>query len=452
MVPGRLLIGAPASGNGKTTVTLALMALLTSQGKRVQGFKVGPDYIDPAFHQLLTGRPSYNLDIWMGGEADVRETFFRQSQDADLALIEGVMGLLDGVSSDSNWGSSAHVAELLNCPVLLVLDIHAMARSAAAIVKGFQALMKGSAVAGVILNRAGSAVHAEMVRTAIEQETGVPVLGFLRHDASVQLPERHLGLVTAEETREESRHKLDALGRLLAENLDLDRLWRVATVEGNVHRSAVPPPRAKSVRRPRVAVAFDRAFNFYYPANLDLLTAMGSELLWFRPTQGEQIPAQATHLYLGGGFPEEYVEDLAQHTVLLRTMRDRIVADGLPTLAECGGYMFLGEALWVHGTRFPMVGAIPIETEMTSSLQEIGYRELTVLSNGVFPSGSRFRGHAYHHSKLCRSSSLTTAYAVSSARGPRGFEGHCSPTLLAGYSHLYFPSAPEAVAAWLRRD
>ncbi|WP_207711735.1 cobyrinate a,c-diamide synthase [Sulfobacillus harzensis] len=448
---GRLLIGAPASGNGKTTITLALMALLTSQGKRVQGFKVGPDYIDPSFHHLVTGRPSYNLDIWMGGEADVRRTFLRHSQDADISLIEGVMGLLDGVSSDANWGSSAHVAELLDCPVLLVLDIHAMARSAAAIVKGFQVLAGDATLAGVILNRVGSARHAAMVQSAIEQETGVPVLGFLRHDESVILPERHLGLVTAEETREDSRRKLDVAGQLLGENLDLDRLWRVAMADEHSELADPLPHWSRPAKRPRVAIAFDRAFNFYYPANLDLLTAMGAELLWFRPTLGERIPLGATHLYLGGGFPEEYVEDLVQHPGMMRDVRDRILSDGLPTLAECGGYMFLGEAIWSHGQRFPMVGAIPMETEMTPSLQELGYRELTVLSDGVFPSGSRFRGHAYHHSKIHRASGLVSAYAVSSARAPMAPEGHSSPTLLAGYSHLYFPSAPEAVRAWLEQ-
>ena len=453
MVTGRLLIGAPASGNGKTTITLALMALLTSQGKRVQGFKVGPDYIDPSFHHLVTGRPSYNLDIWMGGEADVRRTFLRHSRDADISIIEGVMGLLDGVSSDANWGSSAHVAEVLDCPVLLVLDVHAMARSAAAVVKGFQVLAGNATIAGVILNRVGSARHGAMVRWAIEQETGVPVLGFLQHDESVLLPERHLGLVTAEETREDSRRKLDVAGRLLGEHLDLDRLWRVAMADEHPELVDVSVPRvSRSGKRPHVAIAFDRAFNFYYPANLDLLTAMGAELLWFRPTLGERIPAGATHLYLGGGFPEEYVEDLVQHSGMMRDMRDRIVADGLPTLAECGGYMFLGEAIWVHGQRFPMAGAIPMETEMTPSLQELGYRELTVLSDGVFPSGSQFRGHAYHHSKIRRASGLVSAYAVSSARATMAPEGHSSPTLVAGYSHLYFPSAPDAVRAWLERE
>lgn len=448
---GRLLIGAPASGSGKTTVTLALMAILRSQGKRVQGFKVGPDYIDPSFHHLVTGRPSYNLDMWMGGESDVRRTFLRHSQDADISLIEGVMGLLDGVSSEANWGSSAHVAELLDCPVLLVLDIHAMARSAAAVVKGFQALAGQAILGGVILNRVGSARHAAMVQSAIEQETGVPVLGFLKHDESVVLPERHLGLVTAEETREDSLRKLEVAGQLLAENLDLDKLWRVAITDEHVDIADPLPHWPRPARRPRVAIAFDRAFNFYYPANLDLLTAMGAELLWFRPTWGEGIPSRATHLYLGGGFPEEYVEHLVQHSDMLRDVRDRILLDGLPTLAECGGYMFLGESIRSHGEQFPMVGAIPMETEMTASLQALGYRELTVLSDGIFPVGSRFRGHAYHHSKIYRESGLVSAYGVSSTRAPMAPEGHSSPTLLAGYSHLYFPSAPEAVRAWLEQ-
>ena len=448
-----LLIGAPASGSGKTTITLALMALLTAQGKRVQGFKVGPDYIDPAFHHLVTGRHSYNLDVWMGGEEDVCRTFENQSQDADISLIEGVMGVLDGVSSDSNWGSSAHIAEILGCPILLVLDIHAMARSAAAVVKGFQMFAGGASIRGVVLNRAGSSRHAAMVKSAIEQETGVSVLGYLTQDASIVLPERHLGLITAQETSEESRRKLEVAGRLLGENLDVTELWRVANQAGDQSKSVVVSrthwPRLS--RRPRVAVAYDRAFNFYYPANLDLLTRLGAELLWFRPTSGERVPPEATHLYLGGGFPEEYVEDLVRHPDVLADVRHRVLSDRVPTLAECGGYMFLGEAIWSHGQRFPMVGAIPMETEMTPSLQELGYRELTVLSDGIFPSGSRFRGHAYHHSRIRHSSGLVSGYEVSSVRAPMAPEGHGTPSLLAGYSHLYFPSAPEAVRAWLQQ-
>lgn len=448
----RLLIAAPASGNGKTTITLALMALLTSQGKHVQGFKVGPDYIDPSFHHLVTGRPSYNLDMWMGGETDVRGTFLGKSQGADISLIEGVMGMLDGVSPDANWGSSAHVAELLECPILLVMDVHAMARSAAAVVKGFQLLARHAAIGGVILNRVGSAGHAAMVQTAIEEETGVLVLGYLPHDESLTLPERHLGLVTAEETKEVSLQKIHVAAQRLGENLDLDQLWQVARAAEPtaVVKEASLPRVSRPLQRSRVAIALDRAFNFYYPANLDLLRAMGAELLWFRPTVGERIPADATHLYLGGGFPEAYVEALVQHPGMMRDVHERIISDGLPTLAECGGYMFLGDAIWSQGRRFPMVGAIPMETEMTPRLQELGYRELTVLSDGVFPSGSRFRGHAYHHSKIRGASHLVAAYAVSSAHAPMPAEGHWSPTLLAGYSHLYFPSAPEAVDAWLQ--
>ena len=448
-----LLIGAPSSGSGKTTVTLALMALLAAQRKRVQGFKVGPDYIDPSFHHLVTGRPSYNLDVWMGGEEDVRQTFDIHARDADISVVEGVMGLLDGVDADSNWGSSAHVAQLLGLPVLLVVDIQAMARSAAAVVKGFQMLAGDASIKAVVLNRAGSPRHAAMVKSAIEEETGVSVLGHLTKNAAITLPERHLGLVTAHEAAEDSRRKLAMAGRILGENLDSQELCRVAgMVERRSRRPASRRARGPHLStHPRVAVAYDRAFNFYYPANLDLLKAFGSELLWFRPTAGERVPAGATHLYLGGGFPEEYVDHLVQYPEMLADVRKRVMSDGLPTLAECGGFMFLGMAIWSRGQRFPMVGAIPMETEMTTALQELGYRELVVRAEGVFPSGSRFRGHAYHHSKIRSAAHLVPAYDVSSAREPRTAEGHAAPHLLAGYSHLYFPSAPDAVRAWLQQ-
>lgn len=448
----RLLIAAPASGSGKTTITLGLMALLTAQGHSVQGFKVGPDYIDPSFHRLVTGRPSYNLDVWMGGEEDIRRIFSQQTERADIAVIEGVMGLLDGVSADSNWGSSLHIAELLHCPILLVLDIHAMARSAAAVVKGFQMLGNGQ-ISGVVLNQAGSARHAAMVRQAVEQETGVPVLGYLTKNAAITLPERHLGLITAHETGEESRQKLERVGRLLLENLDLELLWRLASTTPEEPKSvaAAAPVKVGGRRRPQVAIAYDRAFNFYYPVNLDLLTAMGADLLWFQPTQGDLVPREATHLYLGGGFPEEYLAEIIHYPNMLQDMKRRIVNEGLPTLAECGGYMFLGQAIWSGGRRFEMVGTIPVETEMTPSLQELGYREMTVLSDGVFPEGTRFKGHSYHHSKIRHSTVNTAGYDVSSSRAHIGPEGYGHANLLAGYSHLYFPSAPDAIRSWLNR-
>lgn len=452
MAGGSLLIGAPSSGSGKTTVTLALMALLTAQNKQVQGFKVGPDYIDPAFHHLITGRPSYNLDVWMGGEMDVRQTYLRHSRDADLTLIEGVMGLLDGASSDSNRGSSAHVAEILNCPTLLVLDIRAMARSAAAIVKGFQMLAGQAEIRAVLMNRAGSARHAEMVQSAIEAETGVPCVGYLPHNTEIVLPERHLGLVTAHESQDQSWAKMEQAGRLLQDHVDVNQLLDIAKTARGPAEAVREIKRGVPTSRPKVAIAYDRAFNFYYPANLDLLTQMGAELLRFRPTDGDGIPPSATHLYLGGGFPEEYLQELTEYPDMFRDVYHRIVADGIPTLAECGGYMFLGEAIWSKGRRFPMVGAIPMETELTSSLKALGYRDINVRQSGVFPAGSRFRGHEYHHSRILRETGLVPGYEVSSSRKSPVPEGHSAHHLLAGYSHLYFPSCPEAIDAWLRAE
>jgi len=452
IMPARFLIGAVASGSGKTTLTLGLMALLSRRGLTVQGFKVGPDYIDPAFQQLVTGRPAYNLDVWMGGEADVRDTFARHTADVDVAIIEGVMGLLDGAASDSNWGSSAHIAALLDCPVVLVLDISAMARSAAAIVKGLALLARGAKIRGVVLNRAGSPGHAEMVQRAIEQETGISVLGYLTRDDAITLPERHLGLVTASETGPAARAKLEAVGQHLAATLDVDRLLEIAGGDGAMpaqKEPPAPPPTRTRSGGPRVAIARDQAFNFYYPANLDLLNHMGATLLWFQPTNGEPVPAGATHLYLGGGFPEEYLEQLTHHRAVLTDMAKRIAVDRLPTLAECGGFMFLGDAIWSGQERYAMVGLIPMETEMTPRLQALGYRSLTVRQDGVFPAGSMFRGHAYHHSRVRRHTIAQAAYDVASVRGPLGSEGYAANNVLAGYSHLYFPSSPEAVEQWL---
>ena len=298
MTQARIVIAGTNSGAGKTTVTLGLMAALRRLGLTVQGFKVGPDYIDPSYHTALTGRPSRNLDTWMLAPHVVRELFQRGSQGADISVIEGVMGMYDGKDPLSNTGSTAEVSQLLQAPVLLVVNVSSMARSAAAVVLGFQQLEPQVRIAGVIANRVGSKGHYELVKAAIEQVCGVPVVGYLSKQETLQIPERHLGLVPALE-RGEMAGLFAALADAVEATVDIDRILDIA---GQAAPLPAPEPTlfAGSKREPMVtiAIARDLAFNFYYPENLELLEWYGARLVTFRPLDGESVPDDADGVYI----------------------------------------------------------------------------------------------------------------------------------------------------------
>lgn len=446
----RIVIAAPSSGAGKTTVTVGLMAAFRRQGLQVQGFKVGPDYIDPSYHRAVTGRPSRNLDVWMGHEEALLQSFFKGAQTADVNIVEGVMGLFDGRDVTSSYASTAHVATLLKSPILLVVDAGSMARSAAAVVKGFQLFEPSVSLAGVVVNRVGSERHYQLVRQAIETECRIPTVGYLTRDSELSMPERHLGLLPAIE-RGDMEPFFKKLADQVQQNIDLHRILQMARGAPRLARPVLAPVSKKARRT--VAVAYDEAFNFYYPDNLEILEGAGGRIVYFSPLAGEPIPDEAEALYLGGGFPEEFVSRLASRPSILDAYRSRVLG-GLPTLAECGGLMFLGEYLYgSDGRRYPMVGAIPLETEMTPRLQGLGYREVEVLESTVFPKGARFRGHEFHYSRIRaktdRRGHGREAYRVKGFRGQTIKDGYSSPTLIAGYSHLYFPSNPAAVGHWL---
>jgi len=446
----RIVIGGVGSGVGKTTVTLAIMAGLAARGLRVQGFKVGPDYIDPSFHKAITGRASRNLDTWMATAEGVREVFDRVGSDADISVIEGAMGLYDGVDSASNDGSAADVAVLLQAPVLLVVDVWSMARSAAAVVLGFMQLDPHVRIAGVILNRVGGRGHAELVRTAIEQVCGVPVVGYLQADDNVRLPERHLGLVPAAE-RGELRPLFARLECAAKATLDLDALVRCAQAAPPLApvapRMFAHPPMPARVR---IAVARDEAFDFYYPENLELLEHAGAELEYFRPLAGEVVPHGASGLYIGGGFPEEFAAQLSAQKAVLASVAAG-VASGMPTLAECGGFMFLTRAIADReGREHEMVGVIPARVQMRSTLQAIGYRSVrAVRDSPLMAQGDLLRGHEYHQSAVTFAvADPPHAYELVGLRGVR-YDGYATQTLSAGYAHLYFGSRPLVAQRWV---
>jgi cobyrinic acid a,c-diamide synthase len=426
----RCVIAAPHSHAGKTTITLALIAALAQRGLRVAPFKVGPDYIDPQLHRQAAGRPSYNLDTCLVPAARVRQTFCRVAHNADIAVIEGVMGLFDGSSPTSRVGSTAEVAVLLQAPIILVIDASGMAASVGALVHGFRLYDPEVRVAGVILNRLGSAGHVRYLRPAIERE-GVEILGYLPREAHLTIPERHLGLLpTSEEDR--VTPLLDQLTTMTRRYIDLDRVLQLAQTAPPMTDTPLPQPEA--VEAPvRVAWAQDAAFHFSYQENLDLLTAVGFDIVLFSPLHDRALPEDVDAVWLGGGFPEHFAAQLAANTEMITAIRTH-AAQGGALYAECGGFMYLCEWLMdQEGRQYPQVGLIPGGTRMTERLQQFGYAEATLLHDTLLgPVGTTVRGHRFHYSRYEPASPPPDwAYRVRRlSSGDVHLEGFCSKNIL----------------------
>ncbi|PZE20446.1 cobyrinate a,c-diamide synthase [Paenibacillus xerothermodurans] len=455
----QLVIAGTGSGVGKTTITIGIMAALRKLNYRVQGFKCGPDYIDPTYHTAVTGRPSRNLDSYMLSHDTVKEIYQRASQDADISIIEGVMGFYDGKNPKTNEGSTAEISILLEAPVLLVLNCQSMARSAAAIVKGFQALEPRANIIGVIANRCGSEGHYRIVRDAIEQECAVPVLGFLLRDEQLRMPERHLGLVPSIE-RGELEPFFDGLAERIMTAVDMRRLVELAEsppviLEGRPSECRLFRPRTAGPPSVRIAIAKDAAFNFYYRENIELLEAYGAECVYFSPLAGEPMPPDVHGLYLGGGFPEEFADRLAADEAVKKSIRGAITR-GMPTLAECGGFMYLTEAIEdTRGHSYPMLGLISGTVRMQSKLAALGYRDVTgTEGNFLMGPSDRAKGHEFHYSTFQPNPDAEIAYAYET-KGLRGVkqDGYRNErgSLVAGYTHLHFASEPAIAERWVTK-
>jgi cobyrinic acid a,c-diamide synthase len=447
---GRILLAGTQSSAGKTTVMLGLLGALHARGARVAPFKAGPDYIDPSLHAQAAGCPSRNLDPWLLDAAALRGVLARGARAADLALIEGVMGLFDGIGSTQD-GSTAAVARALACPVVLVLDVAAMSGTAAAIVLGCQRLEPSVELVGVVLNRVGSDAHAAATGDAIRAATGLPVLGSLPDEPQLALPERHLGLVPAAEGGA-PRAVLDRLAALVGQRFDLARLERLAgaapALEGphgdpGVAMGSLEPPLlagdAPTVRA-RIAVARDRAFGFYYQDTIDLLADVGAEVVDFSPLRDRALPDGADGVYLGGGFPELYADELAANRPLRAALRAH-AARGRPIYGECGGLMALGRSLTTFGgRRRPMFGLLPVDTRMTRERLTIGYREVeAVADTPLLRAGERLRGHEFHWSEADPPPPERAVYRLV---GSERLEGYRAGATLGSYVHLNLAGAP----------
>ena len=439
------VIAGTHSGAGKTTWALALMALLKRRGLEVQPFKAGPDYIDPGFHhQVCAPRRSRNLDLFLLSETHVARVFEENIRGADFAVIEGVMGLFDGRGPDGNEASTAHLAKILKLPVLLVLDGSGMASSAAAIVLGFRSFDPQIRIAGVLLNKVNSEGHYQWLKKAIEKRTRIPCLGFLPKDPDLEIPERHLGLVTACEIENVGR-KARKAAELLGERFNWPKFMRLSS--GRTLKAGRPRSKRRfRGPRARIGVARDAAFSFYYEDNLDLLREAGAEIVFFSPLRDSKLPHDLGLLYLGGGFPEVYASELAGNEEMLQNIR-QFHARGGRVYAECGGLMYLAEAfLDSRGKTHPFAGLIPGQIRMEARLQHFGYHEIvTAGKTFLFPKGFKLRSHEFHYSSWSHEGIAPPLYRI----GKRA-EGYAAPGILASYQHLHFGACPEIAAGMVR--
>jgi cobyrinic acid a,c-diamide synthase len=439
----RIVIAGTHSGVGKTTISIALMAALVRRGLRVQPFKVGPDFIDPSFHARVTGLPGRNLDGWMLSRATNLELFANAAKHADIAVIEGVMGAFDGHDAASESGSTVEMAKWLAAPIVLVIDGSAMARSAAALVHGFETFDPEAPFAGVIFNRVGSPRHHQLLRTAVEQSCRVQPLGALPRDSKINLPERHLGLVMAGEvlTTETIAHLAD----WFEAGVNVDALLALAgpnSVNAPIATTHALEPNA------RIGIARDAAFCFYYQDNLDLLRRFGAELVEFSPLHDTHLPPQLDGLYLGGGYPELHAAVLAAN----QTMLDGIRNFKGCIYAECGGFMYLTrELVDAEGRSHPMAGIFPTSARMQKTRSRLGYVAVQPQAewNWLNPQMT-LRGHEFRYSAIDEMpAEIPRRYSVQSNNGEHA-EGYSTGRVLAGYIHLHFASCPAFAENFVR--
>lgn len=443
----RIMIAGTHSGVGKTTIATGIMAALARRGLKVQAFKTGPDYIDPGYHTLVTGRPSRNLDAFMLPADILEQLFAKAAAKADIAIIEGVMGLFDGGAG--GVGSTANLAKQLKTPVILVVDVGSMADSAGALVYGFIHYDPEVRIAGVILNRTGSERHYRMVKEVIETKLGVSVLGCLHKHDKFTIPERHLGLVPVEEKVHKDWLKL---AERIEEKLDLDMILEFANKAGAMTAIPLSAPHRKS--DVRIGIARDEAFTFYYQDGLETLECMGAELVYFSPLRDEKLPEGVDGLIFGGGFPEMFVQELSANVLLQNSIRQADAA-GMPIYGECGGLMYLcREMTDFEGNVYPLAGLVPAACQMQKRLVTVGYVEAEACQDTVLcPRKGKLRGHEFHFSTMVPDDhTFSWAFSFKNQRDGSTYPGgYCSGNLLASYLHCHFAGNPEAAVHFLEK-
>lgn len=442
----QFMIAGTNSGSGKTTFTIGIMAALSKRGLRVQGFKAGPDYIDPMFHSKVTNRASQNLDTWMLGDEYLKYIYSKSIMGADVGIVEGVMGLFDGHGVDSNIGSSSDLAEKLDLPVMLVVDGRGKSRSLAAEIIGFKSFEKNTKIAGVLINRVSSDMHYEYMREIVESYTGLKCYGYLKKDNEFELKERHLGLVPAEEDSD-LEDKLEILISKIEESIDLDSILNDFEKSNMEHEKIKNIDSIKDIAKGKtIAIARDEAFNFYYEFNIDMIKLSGAKIEFFSPLKDKSLPDNIDGIYLGGGYPEVFASRLEANFSMRKSIKEALES-GICGYAECGGLMYLTKSITdKQGDKYQMVGFLDRDSFMTERLQNFGYSEVT-MKNGL-----QIKAHEFHHSKIIPELDENAFYEMKKYRKNRLFktwnEGIVNKNVLASYAHLHFASNIK-VLKWL---
>ncbi len=439
----RVLISGIKSKVGKTMISIGLMRALTNRGLVVQPFKVGPDYIDPGFHYFATGRKSRNIDSFIMDSYSIIETLQRNSRNADIAVIEGKTGLFDSHDAVEEEGSTAHVAKILKTPVLLVADVERISRSIAAMLYGYREFDKDVDLRGVILNKVGNPRHASRVRLAVERLAGLKVYGTIPRK-EITMPYRHLGLVPAHE-REAYEHLFDQLAELVETHVDVDEIIETShSAEEIVRVKPNPVFVPENERVGSIGVVMDKPFSFYYQDNFDALEAKGFELVFIDSLKDKSLP-EVDALYIGGGFPEVFAEELEGNKRFRKNVFD-FCDSGRCVYAECGGLMFLGESMITENGEFETVGFLPFKTEMNRKFHALGYTVYESLKDTIISrKGDILKGHEFHYSRLIPSGRLNYAFRILRGRGIEGRDGIVKKSTLASYQHLNVLSYPEFV-------
>jgi len=446
-----IVIAGTNSGCGKTTVTIGLMSLLAERGYKVAPFKTGPDFIDPAFHRKVTGTPSYNLDTFLMSQEVIKYLYAKHTKNKDFAVVEGVMGLYDGMGDEAT-GSAAELSKLLDLPVLLVVSCKSMYQSVAAIVSGFKHFDLQVNVAGVILNHVPNADSYAFLKKYIETHTGVPCVGYLPTNKDISLESRHLGLVQAGEVAGLDE-KIEKLLAILRETIDVELLEKIAT-QAKIQAVSlqVAEPWKRDLSSLRIAVARDKAFQFYYEDNLELLEENGAELVYFSPLKDVHLPPDIDAIYIGGGYPEVFAAELAANKTMMTEIKIAAEA-GLPIFAECGGLMYLTEGIEdVEGHSYPMVGVFNCKVQMTGRLQHFGYCNVSY-------NECVTRAHEFHRSRIIPAAeepNYKMSYQLSKPEKNKNWTcGLKCKNVLGGYAHFHFWSEPlfyhQIIDLWMQK-
>lgn len=450
----RVVIGAVSSGSGKTTIVTGILSALRQRGLNVQSYKIGPDYIDPGYHKLASGNPAHNLDSWLMPQEKLKEVFCRTAEDADIAIIEGVMGLYDG--GRKGVSSTAEIAKLLDAPVILVIDAKSMGASAAAIALGFKMYDPEVKLAGVILNRLGSQTHKTMIENALKN-IGIDVFGAVRRDDSLVMPERHLGLLPVEENEEQEI--VDKIGEAVGNQVDLDEIMKLAETQFSIDIDEIEEDNENEdipQKKIKIAVAKDDAFSFYYPESIRMLEKCGAEIVNFSPLKDKKLP-KCDGVILGGGFPEMFAKELQANVSMHKSLR-KAARKGKPVYAECGGFMYLTEGVVDFEGKFhEMCGIIPCKVQMNNKLQMVGYVEAkTEIDTVLGCKGTKIKGHEFHFSSEILEEmdmqGFTRAFTFTRMRNNTTYlAGLTRDNILGSYLHLHFLGCPEVAQYFVNK-